>query len=430
MKKLFLATLAILFLMSCGGGEDKKKDAAGEKQELKFRITWAADSGRGKAISTIVEEFNKENPNIHVTVVGGSEDIQELTTMFTSQDVPDVVQLPYRYTQKFGGEGLLLELNDDLKKETVNFYDSIVKLGQVNGKTYGMPWIGHAIGLVYNKDLFAKAGLDPEKAPATWEELLSYTKTIEEKTGVKGIALVSKESGDLNWLFAQFIYQNGGKIVNEDGTIALNSPEAIEAINFYKELLKYSAGTVGETDGKGVMQLFKEGKAAMEIQGPWGVTDVWKAGNPFKVGAAKLPKGKAGAFAEVGPHMLTIPATVDEKKMAAINKFIQFMISKKGSEMIMLGEYDEATKTSYPFRVPIRKDMADVEYFKKHPEFLPFIEGLNEPSIEVPTPAYAQVREEISIPAFAKVLQGKMTTEEAVKEIQEKGNAKIKEFGK
>ena len=61
MKKLFLATLAILFLMSCGGGEDKKKDAAGEKQELKFRITWAADSGRGKAISTIVEEFNKEN---------------------------------------------------------------------------------------------------------------------------------------------------------------------------------------------------------------------------------------------------------------------------------------------------------------------------------------------------------------------------------
>ncbi len=84
MKKLFLATLAILFLMSCGGGEDKKKDAAGEKQELKFRITWAADSGRGKAISTIVEEFNKENPNIHVTVVGGSEDIQELTTMFTS----------------------------------------------------------------------------------------------------------------------------------------------------------------------------------------------------------------------------------------------------------------------------------------------------------------------------------------------------------
>ena len=63
MKKLFLATLAMLFLMSCGGG-DKKKDASGDKQELKFRITWAADSGRGKAISKIVEEFNKENPNI------------------------------------------------------------------------------------------------------------------------------------------------------------------------------------------------------------------------------------------------------------------------------------------------------------------------------------------------------------------------------
>lgn len=427
MKKIFMATLAMLFLLSCGGD---KKDSAGDKQELKFRITWATDSGRGKAISKIVEEFNKENPNIHVTLVGGSEDIQELTTMFTSQDVPDVVQLPYRYTQKFGSEGLLLESNDELKKETSNFYDSIIKLGQVNGKTYGIPWIGHAIGLVYNKDLFAKAGLDPEKAPTTWDELSSYSKIIEEKTGVKGLALVSKEGGDLNWLFAQFIYQNGGKIVNEDGTIALNSPEAIEAINFYKELLKYSAGTVGETDGKGVMQLFKEGKAAMEIQGPWGVTDIWKAGNPFKVGTAKLPKGKVGAFAEVGPHMLTIPATVDAKKMDAINKFIQFMVSKKGSEMIMLGEYDEATKASYPFRVPIRKDMADVEYFKQHPEFLPFIEGLNEPSIEVPTPAYAQVREEIAIPAFAKILQGKMTTEAAVKEIQEKGNAKIKEFGK
>ena len=123
MKKLFMATLAMLFLLSCGGD---KKDSSGDKQELKFRITWAADSGRGKAISKIVEEFNKENPNIHVTLVGGSEDIQELTTMFTSQDVPDVVQLPYRYTQKFGSEGLLLELNDELKKETSNFYDSII----------------------------------------------------------------------------------------------------------------------------------------------------------------------------------------------------------------------------------------------------------------------------------------------------------------
>ncbi|MBN4069771.1 extracellular solute-binding protein, partial [bacterium AH-315-G05] len=159
----------------------------------------------------------------------------------------------------------------------------------------------------------------------------------------------------------------------------------------------------------------------MQFQGPWGITDIWKNGNPFEVGAAPAPAGPAGRASDIGPFMLSIPEGVEGTKLDAANALIEFLGSKKGQEMIMMGEKGDDGKY-YPFRVPIRKDLADTDFFKDNPDFLVFIEGMKYPSISTPSPNWAKVETEIYRSQLNQVMIGKITPQEALDNIERLGN--------
>ena len=170
---------------------------------------------------------------------------------------------------------------------------------------------------------------------------------------------------------------------------------------------------------------FRNQVVAMEFQGPWGITDIWKNGNPFEVSAAPVPAGPAGRAADIGPYMLTVPVGVEGKKLEASKKLIEFLGSKKGQEMLMKGEKAD-DGNYYPFRVPVRKDMEDTDYFKKHPEFLVFIEGLKYPSVSTPVKEWVKVEEEVYRSQLNKAVIGEVSVEEALKNIEKLGNEILK----
>jgi len=240
-----------------------------------MRITWTDYSGRGVAIQKIISGYNQISSS-PVAMIGGNEDIQTIQALL-DQNAPVVFVLPYRYVKYFGAKGNLMDLTAAFESEQEYFYPQVWALGGVKGVTYGIPWLGHAMCLLYNKTLLKQAGVDPSSITSREAFVEALTK-IEQKTKDRGIGLVGAEGNDISWMVNQFIYGFGGSLTNRDGTaIAINSGESHAAIDFYKNVLGNHAQPTWLTDnGLDVMNHFRNQEVAFEIQGIWGVTDIQK----------------------------------------------------------------------------------------------------------------------------------------------------------
>ncbi|MDN4075983.1 ABC transporter substrate-binding protein [Fictibacillus terranigra] len=434
MKKVRWFVIAGLVLsLGLAGCSNNNSSNTEQPVSIRMQIAWATDTERGKAIQRIIDIFEKQNENIDVKLVGSSQNNQKLLTQLLSGDAPEVLQIPYRDELSLGSQGAFVDLTKEFHDQKNYYYENIVKLGTVNNKLYGFPWLGSSIQLVYNKTMFEEAGIT--SPPDTWEELYEIAKKLTKDTNGDGkidqygIGLVGKQHPDIAWLVSMFFNQAGANLVEkEDGNyqVALNSQEGKQALDYYKKMVdEVSPPDTANKDGGGVMADFLNGEVAMEFQGPWGITDIWQNGSPFEVAAAPTPAGPAGRASDLGLYMLSIPADIEKEKEEAAKRLISFLASKKAQEMILTGEKGKDGKY-YPLRLPMRKDLASTDYYKKHPEFLVFMEGLEYPSISSPTDSWARVQEEVYQSELNKLVTGK-SAENVLRTIEEKGNKLIEQ---
>jgi multiple sugar transport system substrate-binding protein len=395
-------------------------DASAAAGGLTFRITWKGYSGRGEAIQAIVDTYNKKEGGAAVTLVNGDEDRAAIEALLKS-DPETVYVLPYRFVRYFGDNGALADLTAAFASDEDLFYKEVWALGSVNGETYGLPWLGHSMCLLYNKRLLEEAGVQAESIEGM-DGFLKAIKAVREKTGAGGLGLVGAQSNDVSWMVNQFIYGFGSSLVSGDGkTVTVNNQKSAEALRLYKDVLgPYAQPTWVNDTALEVMSYFREQKIAFEILGIWGVTDIMKNGSPFEVGI--LPLKNIGLCSEVGPMMLAIPAGMSEKGKQAAFRFMDYMISKEAQEEIMKGEYSPEHDAYYPFRTPIRSDMTDSPIFLNHPEYQTFIEGFHTPSIDVPVPAWQIVKDEVYAPGLHQVMSGHMSVEAFLDTVEKKGN--------
>lgn len=427
--KSFLAVLtlmlAVALLFSCAKSGTRSEAASSAASEtaasISFRITWTDYSGRGQAILQIVNDYNATQPNATaVQLLGGDEDEETIRALLAGQ--PETVfMLPYRYVQYFGDLGSLFDLSETFSAEQALFYPAIWKLGTMKGKTYGIPWLGHSMCLLYNKSLLKEAGVDPDSITSL-DALVAALERVEQKTPARGIGLVGAESNDVSWMVNQFVYGFGGKLVNDEGTqVALNSLQAEAAIDFYKNVLgAHAQPTWTEDTGVEVMEAFRKQQVAFEIQGIWGITDVQKNGSPFEVGAIALKD--IGIPAEVGPMMLSIPSGMSESGREQAIRFIRYLISKDAQEQILNGEYSVEHDTYYPFRTPIRVDMTDMPLVQMNPVYEIFIEGFEHPSVDVPVPAWQTVKNKLYGPGLHRVMTGELSISDFLAQMETEGN--------
>lgn len=395
------------------------------KEALNFRITWKAYSGRGEALGKIVSAYNAVNETPYeVVLVDGDEDLNAIRASLDNGSV-DVYMLPYRYVQYLGNGEQLRDMTADFGAEKDLFYDQLWKLGLVDGKVYGLPWLGHSMGLIYNASLLNRAGVNPETINSL-DALLAACEQVEKQTDAQGIGLVGAEHNDLSWMVNQFVYGFGGRLVDDTGaSVALNSPEAQKAIEFYKNKLSPHAQPTWLNDtGVEVMNHFRDQKVAFEIQGLWGVTDIWKNGKPFETGVISLES--IGLYPEVGPMMLSQRPELSPEKQAAATAFMSYLISTEAQKMIMDGEYSPEHDAYYPFRLPVRKDIGESGVFDKYPEFQVFLSGFAKPSIDVPVPNWQTIKDTYYAPQLHRVMTGELSIDDFLKTIEKEGNKLLK----
>lgn len=417
MKRIFIGLylLFVVFLLTGCKGEKKI-----EVTNITFRITWDSASGRGDAIRSIVNDFNDSQDKVFVTMVGGDEDSDAIEVLLNSDISPDVYVLPYRYIQSFGNEDLIMPLGEYFDNEEEYYSEEIYNMSQIDGEPYGVPWIGHSMCLVYNKDILDEAGVNPDNI-ISYTALLDALEQIEQNTDVSGIGLVGANHHDLSWMTTSLIHSFGGSLVDDDGTTAINSVETINALNYYiNDLGSYAQDGWEYHNGVDVMSLFSSEEVAFEVQGPWGITDIWKSGDPFEVGAISF--SQLGGYSEIGLLMMAVKASIPIEKTEAVVSFIEYMTSKTALEDIMDGEFSVKHQAYFPFRVPIRNDMVDTDFFNLYPEFLEFINGFESPSINTPISEWNTIHSEYYIPGLHSVILGDQTVEEFLEYIEDEGN--------
>lgn len=433
--KLFITKYSMLIvililsisLISCSQIEPSSVETTTETQNVEkasifFRITWNDYSGRGETIQKIVNAYNTENNGkFFIDLISGDEDLTNVTALMETKDNQTIFALPYRYVRYFGEDDALYDLTQDFQSDIHVFYPKLVELGSVDESIFGIPWVGHSICLLYNADLLEQAGVEPESITSL-DSLTSALEAVEANTDAQGIGLVGAKHNDISWMVNQFIYGFGSNLVDESGkNVTINNANAKEAITFYKDTLGSHAqeNWLDET-GVEVMDHFRNGEVAFEFQGVWGLTDIEKNGDPFDVGLINLDT--IGLVSEVGPIMLSIPDTMTDEMKAESVAFIRYMISVDAQQMIMTGEYSPEHDRYYPFRVPTRIDMDEALNAIQREKYLPFIEGFENPSVDVPVPKWQTIKEQYYESGLHQVMTNEITIDAFLAEVERLGN--------
>jgi arabinogalactan oligomer / maltooligosaccharide transport system substrate-binding protein len=330
-----VASLA-LAATACGGSDD-----SGDSADGPVTITWWDTSNATNEAPTyqaLVKEFEAANKDVKVKYVNVPFDQAQnkFDTAAGSKGAPDVLRSEVGWTPAFAKKGFFLPLDGtEALAEQAKFKPNLIEQAKYEGKTYGVPIVTDTLALVYNKALFAKAGIT--EAPKSWDDLKKAAATIKDKTGVDGYW------GSTQAYYAQsFLHGEGTDTVDADGKkITVNSAEAKKAYGTWLGLFDgkglHKADTTADAYAH-IQDAFVNGKVAAIVQGPWEITNFYK-GSAFKdkgnLGIATVPAGSTGkAGAPTGGHNLSVYAGSDAAHHKAALKFVNFMTSAKSQAAV------------------------------------------------------------------------------------------------
>ncbi len=290
-----LAVLAtFVACVGCGGSK------SGE-EPLRFWQFW--DVG---VVEPLIREFETQNPGIKVEVeqLTWKSGFEKIQAAIASGTQPDLCELGSEWVPRFGYEGVL----DDLTAVYTEIADSFIMWDSARWKdrVYGLPWVQGSRVLFYNVDLFGKAGLDPDRPPQTWDELIDAAKRIDELPGdVSGFGLNMGERYVLYKKFMAFAWGNGGGILDTSGRVIFDSPENVEALEFNLRLAAYSLKEKQEV----LDHFFKSGQLGMQVSGAWNLKNYPIEAPNLNYRVALVPKpshakGEHASFA--GAEMLVV----------------------------------------------------------------------------------------------------------------------------
>lgn len=205
-------------------------------------------TGPSEAEPEITKKFDKEfweafkaaYPNIAVESqsIVYNDLLDKLRTSLLGSAGPMVVRLQILGGVEFAAKGYLEPLKpEDVGYTTDQFWPGALKSVTYDGATYGIPTNNETMAFIYNAKIFADAGLDPEKAPATWDDVVAYSKQIKDKLGIAGYGLVAKQNaGNTPFRFMPQLWAFGGAALDESSdaptyeTVGLNSAGAKAAL--------------------------------------------------------------------------------------------------------------------------------------------------------------------------------------------------------
>jgi len=434
---LLLVIMSLLLVVSCGG----KKDAGGETADGPVTIDiWLTPQWKGvydskeegadydSFLKKAAEEFKKENPNItvNVQVIPSDQRSDKLSVAIQTKTLPDAFFESIFAMTQYAHMGVLAPVDDIIDEETKKdiaqpIWDNV----QIGGKTYFYPFGNNPGTLMYNADMFKKAGLDKyikgEYEIATWtlEEYEEILKTLREKLpqDVAPMGLYAKNNQADTWNVA-YLRMYGSPYFGQDGKLVVNDEAGVKALTKLDDWRKagYTNGGAESQSSNDVLGLFQNQKVAISF-----------ANNNLMMNIkADMEAGKVGKFdvrlanipGEKGPLSVTyivggmVFNTGNKAKMEAAKKFVKFFSTNK--------ELVKASKNVIPVRDSVAKEVAaELPFLKAYQENAKYIFNFSNN-----TPGYAELRN-LLFPELQAVFTGAKNPKQALDSYVEQGNRVI-----
>ncbi len=380
-----------------------------------------------KVIGDMTDKFNKDHPGIEVVpVYSGDYDptLQKVQTSVMAGNPPDLFIVEISELPTLLAMNAIIPLDDYVKKAEGgkywdDFFPAFRENSQYRGKIWWIPFQRSTPVFYWNKELFKKAGLDPERPPQTWTELKDAAKklTVREGGEVKQWG-VTVSGGWNDWEFEAFVRQNGSWLINPDGTkINFTSPEAVEALDFWVDLMyREKVGPPHSTWGSTPPD-FVAGRTAM-LYHSTGILTFLKNSAKFDFGVAFMPKNKTYG-AEVGGGNLAISRKIPKERQDAAWKFIEWMTSAENAAQWSIASGYIATRKS-AYELPAMK-----EFVAKDPRYLVARDQLQYATGKMMAPNFQKIRE-ILKKQLDDAVDGKVTPADAMAAVQKQVDAVIK----
>ena len=384
-----------------------------------------------KIVDGLVADFMKANPDIKVNAIyaGNYNDARikalaalksgkpaQLSVMF-SIDIYELIE-----------QGAIVAFDDivetaEEKAWLKKFYPSLMENGMTQGKVWGIPFQRSTIVMYYNKDAFRDSGLDPEKAPATWDELVSMGQKLVKKSGGQTArwGAMIPSTGYPYWMFGALTKQNGQVLMNADGNKTyFDAPATVEALQFWRDLgNKHGVMPSGTIEWGTLRKNFLEGKTAIMWHSTGNLTVV-KNKAKFDFGVAMLPAKKSRGTPTGGGNFYIFKKSTPAERKASM-KLIRFL-----TEPARTAEW--SMKTGY---IGTRPDAYQTDALKKYVAAFPPAavarDQLKFATAELSTYQTGRVRKLLD-DAIQATLVGKKSAKDALGSAQKQADRLLKRY--
>jgi multiple sugar transport system substrate-binding protein len=348
----------------------------------------AAAEGECGIITTMIDKFNAENPDIHIDVnVVAWPGYPQLTAQMAARDPPDLVTMHEGVISDYAAKGLVEAVDPYLKAAGIS-PDSFTPAARegvtIGGHIYGLPWDTHGGLFHVNTALFAKAGLmrgNEPILPNSGDELIAQARQFQQRTGKP--YLIQSNVGDTAFAARNlytYMMAQGAVLFPDPKHIRLNTPIGVQVATFFRRINAERLGTQN-MDTPGAIAAFVSGEGGIYPTGTWMIGSFQQEadtpGRPLYKSYAVFPYPRLwGSHVEfVSGHSWIVPARKrSAKQREAIARFFRFMAAHN---------YDWA-RTGH---IPAFKAVLDDPRFKSLPhraDIAPLA------SIGRPLPSYVQ----------------------------------------
>jgi ABC-type glycerol-3-phosphate transport system substrate-binding protein len=321
MNRAFLLGTAATLLVSTAALAD-------DPITLKFWDNQQTESGLSQYQQAAVDRFQKENPGIkvEVTTVPYTEYQQRLLTAVQGGNAPDVATLDQIWVAAFAKAGAVSALDDLASKAGIKadtYFKGAWDSANYDGKLWGMPFNVDVWSFTYyNNKLLKDAGVDPATL-STWDGYKAAAdKLTDASKGKYGIGLFAGKGEDTVVVLDSYIFSNGGKVLNADGSCALASDASVGALKYLQSLVKDAPSGLNNANSGNMRELFLNQSLATEFWPALEQPTLKKSSLDwgFLPGTAPAGKTPVGTY---GGWNLAIFASSPHQEAAW--KFIQFL---------------------------------------------------------------------------------------------------------
>jgi ABC-type glycerol-3-phosphate transport system substrate-binding protein len=405
------AAAPAILLAACGGpGAGGAPAARAKPVKIAYWGKWGGSSQEPE--EAVIAAFQQQFPPITVEgleadQIGGSGavDREKFTAALAAGTPPDVIKID-RF--KMGGHGakrtttVLDDLNKRDKIDMKKFYqatvDEVLYPPGPGGNVTALPWNTDDRALIYHKQHFQEAGLDPSKPPRTWEELLDYGVRLTKREGndVTRAGLVAEGSGT-NWSIGWHWAAGGtwlkpGSDGKPNRKAAFNDDKARKWADFLKETQNRVFGSYenyqawSQRWGPREKGAWYNDGMSMGVNGVWNIGDFKKYGPGVDWGVAPPPRPKGLEGTPVtwaGGFALAIPTGIKGDNLAAAWEFLKYYCYGKESQVLF------GSKTG---QMPALLEAAEDKAFRESDPHMPvFVDIMRNAKIRDVTPAGDEV---------------------------------------